>query len=64
MIKKRKSVYNAEANKKWNEKNKEHRRYLNDRSSSRSFIRNKATLDDLVELEQIIEGRRKALTEE
>ncbi|MGG7056658.1 hypothetical protein ACQPUZ_00010 [Clostridium tertium] len=49
------------ANKKWNENNKEHMNYLRSRSSARSFIRNKATLDDLEELEQLIEERRKQL---
>ncbi|MGG7144376.1 hypothetical protein ACQPVP_13040 [Clostridium nigeriense] len=49
------------ANKKWNENNKEHMNYLRSRSSARSFIRNKATLEDLEELEKLIEERRKQL---
>ena len=48
MEKKRKAVYNPEADKKWREANKEHRRYLTGRGSARSFIRNKATRDDLL----------------
>lgn len=48
-----------EANKKWQQKNKEHSNYLKDRSKARSFIRNKATEEDLKELEQLIEERRK-----
>ena len=39
----------AEANKRYREKNKEHRNYLSARSGARSFIRNKATLEDLNE---------------
>lgn len=58
---KRKAVYNKEADKRWKEKNKEHRNYLAGRGAARSFIRNKATLDDLSELEQLIKDRRKSL---
>ncbi len=50
----------TEANKKWQEKNKEHAKYLSNRSRSRSFIRNQATFEDLEELEQLIEARKKA----
>ena len=50
-----------EANERWNEKNKERRTYLSSRSSARSFIRNRATLEDLDELEQLIVKRRKEL---
>ncbi|HBI5988042.1 hypothetical protein EK720_14550 [Listeria monocytogenes] len=46
------------ANKSWQEKNKEHANYLKSRSAARSFIKNKATLEDLEELEKlIIEGK-------
>ena len=55
------SILKKKASKKWNEKNREHRSYLTSRSSARSFIRNKATLDDLIELEQLINDRRKQL---
>ena len=43
------------ANKKWNEKNRAHRNYLTKRSTSRGFIRNHATKDDLLELQELIE---------
>lgn len=43
-----------EADKRWIEKNKEHRRYLSQRGAARSFIRNHATEEDLKELEKII----------
>lgn len=61
-VKKREAVYNPEADKKWNDNNKEHRRYLTDRTSARRFIRTKATLDDLEELQELIEERRATLT--
>lgn len=53
--------YNPEADKKWNEENKKHRQYLGARSSAKSFIRRKATMDDLVALEDLIEARKKYL---
>jgi hypothetical protein len=62
--KKRKAVYNPEADKRWNEKNKEHRRYLTVRGSARTFIRRYATLDDLAELEALIAERREVLKED
>lgn len=55
--------YNPEADKKWNEENKKHRQYLGARSSAKSFIRRKATMDDLVALEELIEARKKYLAE-
>ncbi|AUN43374.1 hypothetical protein PP198_gp26 [Streptococcus phage CHPC1036] len=45
--------------KKWNKNNREHRNYLNKRSSARGFIRNNATAEDLSELEELIAERRK-----
>ncbi|WP_251860377.1 hypothetical protein [Clostridium sp. Marseille-Q2269] len=49
------------ANQKWEEKNREHASYLKSRSSARSFIRNKATLEDLEELQKLIEERKELL---
>ena len=54
----RKAVYNPEADKRWREKNKEHRAYLNARGASRSFIRRHATLEDLDEIIALVEKRR------
>ncbi|MEO5298637.1 hypothetical protein V4S35_14990 [Enterococcus cecorum] len=51
------------AQKKYDEKNREKRTYLSQRSTSRGFIRNKATLEDLEELEELITARKKALAE-
>ena len=55
---KRKAVYNPEADRRWSENNPDHKRYLVDRTSARRFIRSKATLDDLDELETMIAVRR------
>lgn len=53
----------TEANKKWQEKNREHTRYLRNRSTSRSFIKKQATIEDIEELEELIEQRKKALNQ-
>lgn len=52
------TVKQTEANKKWQEKNKERAKYLSDRSRARSFIKNLATLEDLDEFEKLIEEKR------
>lgn len=44
----------TEANKKWQEKNRERAKYLSNRSVARSFIKNKATIEDLEELKNLI----------
>ncbi|EBF6206939.1 hypothetical protein ACHI29_10665 [Listeria monocytogenes] len=54
MTKKTTSDAQLKANKAWQDKNKEHANYLKSRSAARSFIKNKATLEDLEELEQLI----------
>lgn len=48
----------TEAQKRYDQKNREQRTYLAQRSTSRGFIRNKATLEDLTELEQLIAERK------
>jgi len=55
-------VTQAEANKRWEQKNKERSNYLKSRTAARSFIRNKATAEDLEELEQLITQRKKDLS--
>ena len=45
------------ANKKWSDENKAHANYLKNRSAARSFIRNKATQEDLLELKKLIEEK-------
>lgn len=48
----------TEANKRWQDRNKEHAKYLQYRTYARSFIRKLATEDDLEELEKLIADRR------
>ncbi|MFD2129949.1 hypothetical protein ACFSKI_01585 [Pseudogracilibacillus auburnensis] len=54
----------TEANKKWQEKNKERAKYLSDRSRARSFIRNQATIDDIEELRELLNERESVLINE
>lgn len=54
----------TEANKKWQEKNKEYSNYLKDRSKARSFIKKKATEEDLSELLKLISERKQELNKE
>ncbi|GEO78274.1 hypothetical protein FD29_GL000845 [Companilactobacillus mindensis DSM 14500] len=49
------------ANEKWHKNHRDRANYIAMRSSARSFIRKKSTLDDLQELEDIINNRRKEL---
>lgn len=57
--KKRKAVYNKDADAKWIENNKERKNYLTRRSNARGFIRSLATADDLMELQSMIVERLK-----
>lgn len=50
-----------EADKRWIEKNKEHRNYLSRRSNARGFIRTLAKKEDLEELKELIENKLKKL---
>jgi ribosomal protein S3 len=47
--------------KRWQSKNKDYSNYLKDRSKARSFIRNKATNDDIKELEILMINRKEEL---
>ncbi len=47
--------------KKWNEANRDKANYTRGKSAAKSFIKNKATLEDLDMLEQVIFERRKEL---
>lgn len=51
----------TEANKKWQDKNREKARYLRNRSTARNFVKKQATLDDIKELEELITNRKKEL---
>lgn len=48
-------------NAKWDAKNKERKKYINKRSTAKSFILNLATKDDLDQIEKFIKERRKEL---
>lgn len=49
------------ANKKWDEENKARKQYLNTRSVARNFIKKRATSDDIEELSQLLDERKKEL---
>lgn len=49
------------ADENWRKNNKEHANYLRARSTARSFIKNKATLEDIKELLELIEIRKNEL---
>lgn len=48
----------TEANKRWQQKNRERARYLRNRSAARSFIRGQATTEDLDELKLLMDTRK------
>lgn len=52
----------TEANKRWQEKNRERSRYLKNRSTARSFLKNQIQEEDLEEFEKIIKDRREYFT--
>ncbi|WP_427814406.1 hypothetical protein ACQKTA_04985 [Enterococcus sp. 22-H-5-01] len=62
MTEKKTSEAQLRANKKWKEKNKEQMNYIRKRSAAKGFVK-VATLDDLAELEQLIEDRKKDLSD-
>lgn len=51
----------TEANKRWQEKNKERTKYLRKRSNARTFIKNHVEVEDLDELESLIKAQRQLL---
>ncbi|WP_194287440.1 hypothetical protein [Gracilibacillus oryzae] len=51
----------TEANKKWQEKNRERARYLRNRSTARSFVKKQATQEDIEELRQLLKEREESL---
>lgn len=58
------ATYNPEADKRWREKNRAHANYLSARRAARSFIRNRATMEDLDEIEMLVAEKRKQFAEE
>lgn len=57
--KKRKAVYNPEADKRWREKNPDAVKYTRAKSAAKSFINNLATIEDLNYLKELINERMK-----
>lgn len=51
----------TEANKRWQEKNKERNKYIKVRSTARAFIRDKILIEDIAEFEELIKNRKKEL---
>ena len=51
----------AEADKRWAERNREHKNYLSRRSNARGFIKNLATTEDLKDLKERIERKFKKM---
>lgn len=51
----------TEANKRWQEKNRERTKFLRNRSTARNFVRKWAQKEDLQELEKLIVERRQEL---
>ena len=52
------------ADENWRKNNKDHANYLRSRSAARSFIRTKATIEDINELQQLLEERKTFLENE
>lgn len=51
----------TEANQRWEAKNKEYANYLKQRSAARSFIKNKATKEDIEEFRRFLDEREQLL---
>lgn len=51
----------TQANKRWQENNREKARYLRNRSTARNFIKKQATKEDIKELEDLIKQRKEEL---
>lgn len=52
------------ASRRWEEKNRDRTNYLTYRRTSRNFIKNRATLEDLSEFKELIEVRELELESE
>lgn len=61
VLEKKTSESQLKAIKKWNEANREKANYTRGKSAAKSFIKNKATLEDLEMLEEVIHERRQSL---
>ena len=62
--KKREAVYDPEAQKRWEQKNKDKRGRINRKSGAKRCIREDATMDELQELKSLIADRENQLEAE
>ncbi|WP_125570447.1 hypothetical protein [Lacticaseibacillus songhuajiangensis] len=49
------------ANKKWDDANKDRKRYIQKRSVAKSFIKNDSTAEDIDDLQSLLDERRAEL---
>lgn len=61
LTEKKTSDAQLKASRRWQEKNKEQMKHVRNRSGAKGYIKN-ASLEELVELEQLIAERKKALS--
>lgn len=61
MSEKKTSEAQLKASRKWQDKNKEQMNYIRKRSAAKGFIK-VATIEDIEELEELIEQRKKDLS--
>lgn len=61
LTEKKTSDAQLKASRKWQKKNKEQMKHVRNRSGAKGYIKN-ASLGELAELEQLIEERKKALS--
>lgn len=59
--KKGEAVYDPVAQKKWEEKNKDRRKYLSHKARYRTFLRDVAKKEDLEEMQKIIDERKRGI---
>lgn len=64
MQEKKTSKAQVNASRRWEQKNPERAKYIRYRTSARGFLRNHATEEDLIEMEQLIKERREKLKED
>lgn len=55
--KKKTKNYYPESQKKWNQKNKEHKKHLNYRSYTKTFINSMASVEELQEIKILIDKK-------
>lgn len=63
MIENSKKVTDSQkkATKKWEMENREHSNYLKNRSACKTFIKNRATIEDIQQIEELLSIRKQEL---